>query len=210
MTITDIKPQSKNKSRVSVFIDNEFAFGADEVDVLYYHLAIGEEISAEKLNRITEELIYTKAKDKAARILSFARKSRAELKKRLLEDHSEEIAERVMAMLEKYGYIDDEKYAADFIADGARLKGKGPVRMKFELRQKGVPSRVIEEALESCDVDWYETCSAVLDKKLRGEYITDIKQKKKIIDFLMRRGFDYSTVKEVVAEWESIDKDENY
>ena len=38
MKITDIQTQSKNENRVSVFIDNKFAFGLEKADCSFYGL----------------------------------------------------------------------------------------------------------------------------------------------------------------------------
>ena len=54
MIITDIKKQVKDTERYSIYIDNKFVFGLSGVDVLYYRLQIGNEISQEKYDEILE------------------------------------------------------------------------------------------------------------------------------------------------------------
>ena len=65
MIITDIKKQVKDTERYSIYIDNKFVFGLSGVDVLYYRLKIGNEISQEKYDEILENVIYEKAKNTA-------------------------------------------------------------------------------------------------------------------------------------------------
>ena len=62
MIITDIKKQVKDTERYSIYIDNKFVFGLSGVDVLYYRLKIGNEISQEKYDEILDNVIYEKAK----------------------------------------------------------------------------------------------------------------------------------------------------
>lgn len=45
MTVTRIEQQKKNKSRYSVYIDGEFAFGLIMEDILYFKLKESEEIT---------------------------------------------------------------------------------------------------------------------------------------------------------------------
>ena len=58
MLITDLKQQVKDGKRVSVFLDGKFAFGMTDVDVLFYHLRIGEELTEERYSYILEQCIY--------------------------------------------------------------------------------------------------------------------------------------------------------
>ena len=58
MTITDIQPQVKNQSRLSVFIDGKFAFGIDKNDCLFMGLKIGDTLTQERYNYIIC-LLYT-------------------------------------------------------------------------------------------------------------------------------------------------------
>ena len=56
MIITDIKKQVKDTERYSIYIDNKFVFGLSGVDVLYYRLKIGNEITQEKYDELYAQL----------------------------------------------------------------------------------------------------------------------------------------------------------
>ena len=71
MIITDIKKQVKDTERYSIYIDNKFVFGLSGVDVLYYRLKIGNEISQEKYDEILDNVIYEKAKNTAVKFLGY-------------------------------------------------------------------------------------------------------------------------------------------
>ena len=61
MTVTKIEQQKKDKSRYSVYIDGEFAFGLIMEDILYFKLREGQEISDETYEYIMDTTLYIKA-----------------------------------------------------------------------------------------------------------------------------------------------------
>ncbi len=202
MLITDIKPQVKDKNRVSVYIDGKFAFGITEVDRLYYKLEKGKELTEEKYDEILNENIYAKAKNKAARFLGYRMRSTKELRDKLSEDFSEEVTERVIELFTKYGYINDTEFAIAYAKDCINIKKWGRVRIKRELRLKGIKDEHINKALDMLEdnEDTEKTIKGLLERRIRSTPI-DLKEKQKHFNFLMRRGFDSDTVKKVLEEY---------
>ena len=123
MIITDIKKQVKDTERYSIYIDNKFVFGLSGVDVLYYRLKIGNEISQEKYDEILDNVIYEKAKNTAVKFLGYRARSKKELRDKLIKDYDEDITNKVISMLEKYGYVNDEEYARAYVRDCLILSG---------------------------------------------------------------------------------------
>lgn len=197
MKITDIKPQIKKQDRFSVFIDGKFAFGLDAVDVLYYKLKIDDEISRERYEEILEDSIYDKAKNTAVRFLGYRARSRKELKDRLLRDYDEQICEKVLSMLEKYGYINDEDFAASYVKDCLNIKGWGEKRIFIELMKKGVSRDIAEKILSNAAEPQIEQIEKLLTKRLKGRKNIDYREKKKHFDFLIRRGYTTENIKAV-------------
>ena len=177
MIITDIKKQVKDTERYSIYIDNKFVFGLSGVDVLYYRLKIGNEITQEKYDEILENVIYEKAKNTAVKFLGYRARSKKELRDKLIKDYDENITNKVISMLEKYGYVNDEEYAKAYVRDCLNLKGWGQKRISLELTKRGI--------------DKLQT------KRLKGNTNIDFKEKKKHFDYLARRGFLPSDILEV-------------
>ncbi len=202
MLITDIKQQVNDKNRVSVYIDGKFAFGMTETDRLFLKLEVGKEITKEKYDEITEENLYSKAKDKAAKFLGYRMRSAKELKSKLREDFSEDIADRVVELFKGYGYINDLEFAAAYAKDCFNIKKWGRVRIKNELRQKGISNEDINAALDCAEnkEETYSTIKALLDRRIKNTPI-DLKEKQKHFAFLMRRGFDIEDIKTALEEY---------
>lgn len=205
MTITDIKPQVKDENRSSVYIDNEFSFGASNVDILFYKLKINEEITEEKLNMILENLVYIKAREHAFKFLSFKARTEKELFQKLKEkEYSDIVCQNVIDELKKYKYIDDLAYAQNFLKEKLNYKGVGTQKIKYLLAQKGVKREVIDELFYEDDFYDEQLNKAIelINIKTRRIDILEMtdKEKKKIYDFLIRRGYTYSTINEAFKE----------
>ena len=85
MTVTKIEQQKKDKSRYSVYVDGEFAFGLIMEDILYFRLKEGEEIPREKYEYIMDTTVYIKAQDTAVRYLGYKMRTRREVENKLRE-----------------------------------------------------------------------------------------------------------------------------
>ncbi len=202
MLITDIKVQSRDKSRVSVYIDNKFAFGMSEADRLFYKLEKGKEITQEKYDEIINENIYSKAKDKAAKFLSYRMRSEKELRDKLREDFGEEVTKKVIELFKRYGYINDTEFALAFAKDCINIKKWGGLRIRRELRLKGVSDSDVDTALASLEntEDTYNTIKALLDRRIKNKPM-DIKEKQKQFNYLLGRGFRPDDIKEVLNKY---------
>lgn len=197
MKVTSIEVQRKNERRCSVFIDDVFVFGLSDVDVLFYKLKAGEEISQEKYNTILQNVIYTKAKDKAIVYLSYKGRTRNEIVKKLLtEDYTETVVEEVLGMLEKYGYIDDFSYSKSFIRNSVNLKSNGKRKIFYDLKERGVPEAIINKAFDEIELDESKSILKLINKKIKDKNNVDEKLKKRTYDFLIRKGFSYNDINE--------------
>lgn len=140
---------------------------------------------------------------KAYRLLTYGARSRRGLCDKLRQAGFDEITTNAaVARMEYEGYIDDAKYAADFIAYAAETKLQGRRRIVHELRQKGVDRETAENAAEEyfSGEDDSETRSAVklIEGWLRKEGTEavdlDADDKRRLSAYMARRGFSYSVL----------------
>lgn len=118
----------------------------------------------------------------------------------------EEIKEAVDE-LEEYHYIDDLNYSIMYFEYGFE-KGRGLIRIKRELEEKGVPSDIIEAAYDELESvpDQYETAADIAKGMLNGldtetmEYDEKRKLKAKIGRRLASRGFSMDVVYKVIND----------
>ena len=109
-------------------------------------------------------------------------------------------AERIVAALVKERYVDDLRYASAFAREKSSLQGWGEVKIRFQLRGKGIPEATITEALGEIDKD---KAADKLARLLAEKYKTlqgDPQCKLKLIRFALGRGYGYDEVDPAVEE----------
>jgi len=111
----------------------------------------------------------------------------------------EEGAARILASLTEDRYVDDRRYAAAFAREKSSLQGWGPVKIRFQLRGKGIPEEIITEALGEIDP---EKAASKLDKLTAEKYRLlreDPQCRLKLLKALLSRGYGYDEVEAAVG-----------
>ena len=105
--------------------------------------------------------------------------------------------------LKNQGLINHERFAEQFIHSRSK-KGYGPLRIKQELKSKGIDGKTSQLIME--DVDWNILCLEVLNKKLNTLALSDDKQELKIKNFLNYRGFNFEQIKQAFSTYKEYQK----
>ncbi len=196
--ITKIEQQKKKKNRVNIYIDGEFLLGLYKDTVIKYHLYENKEITPEEISSIKKFEEFTDAKEKVLNFISYRERSRKEIKDYLSnKEISLVITNKVLNDLENANLIDDRRFAAAWIKNRNKINPKGNFALKMELKEKGIEENEIEKLLE--DVDEKENARKALKKAVK-KYGKEISAKKKILEYLQRRGFKINAAIEVLDE----------
>jgi regulatory protein len=193
--ITGLVVQKKNKERVNVYIDDEFAFGLAMIEAI--KLRKGQELSAEEIARLKALDEVEVAHEKALNFLSYRPRSADEVRRSLRDKgYADPVIEQVMERLERVGLVNDDDFARYWVDNRDQFKPKSGRGLRYELRQKGITDDAIEAALEGVD----EESSAYRAASQRAKRLPrDSKQvfAKRLGEYLARRGFPYDVVREV-------------
>lgn len=115
-------------------------------------------------------------------------------------DGDAQAAAKVVASLKEDRYVDNARYAAAFARDKANFQGWGPVKIRFQLRAKGVSEADITQALQEIEpAKAEEKMAKVLAAKaktLQG----DPHFRLKLLKFGLTRGYDYDDVEAAVSK----------
>ena len=107
-------------------------------------------------------------------------------------------ADDAVAQLVEDNLQSDTRFVEAFIL--SRIKqGKGPVKIRADLRERGIGGGVIENGLEEADQDWYASARQVRDKKFGSEQPADFNEKARQMRFLQSRGFDTDHIQAAVS-----------
>ena len=103
------------------------------------------------------------------------------------EYEADEISE-ALARLSDQGLLSDERFTEAFINQRIN-KGHGPLKIRAELRQKGVSDAMIGAFLDERNALWQESALAVRVNKYGSERPSDLKETARQTRFLQSRGF---------------------
>ena len=196
MRIDRIEASKHKRGRVLVFLEDGACLKITEQELLDFGLRAGDELDKPTLDRLKEAAGVSNAKATAADLIGKRAMSRRDLERKLREKGASEAEARDAAeWLEAIGAINDADYAALLVRHCAQL-GYGPARIRDKLYEKGVPRELWEDALDTLP-DQSEDVDRFLRSKLRGE-LPDEKEKKRLTDALLRRGFSWGDVR---AAW---------
>jgi regulatory protein len=139
------------------------------------------------------------ARKKAMDYLARREHGRTELLNKLTKFGFEcDVADDAVAQLVEDGLQCDTRFAEAFVRSRIN-QGKGPARIRAELREHGLGDAVIATALAEAGQDWFELAIDVRLKKFGGEPPADFKEKARQMRFLQSRGFDTDQIQVAVS-----------
>lgn len=207
MELTAAEP--RRKGLVQLYLDGEKAVKLDREVFLRAGLRPGDQISDEELHQLILDSDARRAKEKALYLLEHRNHSKRELTEKIARTAASwEAAEAAAGQMEELGLVDDQAYARDRAREMFLRKRWGPLRVKQELRRKGIDGELIEELLEEYrqrDEGGLvaENVRAVLETKYSG-WREDEKQRRRAFAALQRRGYSYEEIREGMA-WDEFE-----
>lgn len=199
--ITKIEIQKKNKDRVNIYMNDEFAFACDAQLVYIHNITKGRTVEKEHLEDIINEDNYIKGKNLALHFLEKSFKSTKQVVDKLsAKEFDIKTIDRVMEFLKQYGFIDDKRFVELFIKE--KIKSTGENKIKFTLLKKGLPEELIKEELNKITSEQQlEIALQLGEKKIRilSKSENDTKKLyKKTADYLVRSGYNFEIINEVL------------
>jgi regulatory protein len=203
-TITRITEQKRRANRRNIFLDGAFAFGCNLNVVARFRLREGQQLSEEQVREIEVGEVRQECFDHAMRYLESRLHSRAELQRKLMRhEYGQRIVEAVLEDLGRLGYLDDARFAQSTALSAAEHKHHGRRRAFMELMKKGVDRTTADQALEKVydTHDSLGTARELARKKAPSlRRLDPVTARRRLAGMLLRRGFDYETVRPVIDE----------
>jgi regulatory protein len=206
-TITALQIQKRNKERVNVFIDGQYALAVTVLVAVT--LKKGQYLSDAELEQFKDADELTKAYNQAIRFLGFRPRSQVEIERHLSDkDYGPEVIAPTVERLRQEQYMDDEAFSRFWLENRERFRPRGRQALRYELKQKGLDHEVIETTLADLDED--ESAWAAVENKLsRWKNLEEQEFKQKVMGFLSRRGFNYEVASQAANRaWASLDVSE--
>lgn len=171
-------------------------------------LTCGMEVSEEEVDGLIYANDLRRARERALYLLEGRDYSYSELFDKLEENYPEEICFEICGKMKELGLINDRRYAEKLCRQYFEVKKWGGYRVKMEMRRKGIPDDLIAEVMEEFaeDDDAFERLEELVDRKY-ARYLVDRKGVNKVRGALLRLGYSYGQIKEVLELYD-LDFDE--
>ena len=197
MTVTEIS-QYKGSTMCVVF-DNGRRIYIHSKILAEFNLKEGTNVPEAAVEEIVEANDFRRARERALYLLDVRDYSFMEMYEKLTKNYSEEISLRVCKDLAESRFIDDRRYAESRARELFEVKRVGVCKARQELKKRGIPESIIEEVLEEYadEKEAFARLEELVEKKYE-RYLTDEKGVKKVKNALLRQGYRYSEINEVL------------
>ena len=158
------------------------------------------------LKKLSDDELKVKVYNSALRLLGYRMRSCAEMRKRLKQkEFPNDIIEEVIDRLLEINYLNDKEFAEAFANDKVKSKNIGPIALRREFVTHQIEPELLEKTFNIAYIKYPvdELIKKLLiKKKVKSKSKLDQKMKKRIIDTLTRKGFNWSEISAVFAELE--------
>ena len=199
MLIQEIKPVGSKKGKYKVCLEDGTDFVLYKKEVAQFSLEIGMELTPELYERILREVCIPRAKRRAMHLLEKMDRTEEQLISKLKENgYPPEAVEEAITYVKSYHYIDDERYASNYVRFHQGQKSRQ--RIKMDLLQKGISKDLVELALENeFAASEEDMIRVLLEKKHYDPETADRKEREKMFRFLLQRGFHSSDIQRALG-----------
>jgi regulatory protein len=202
--ITKIEKQQKNKNRYSIFLNGEYSFSVISDVFTRRKLRIGQSLSEKEIEVLRIEDEKVRSKIQAYKILARRNNSEKELEDKLKrKGFSQSTIKFTLTDLKQKHLLDDEVFAELFARNRIILHPVGKRQLAFELKHKGISESLIDQTIEKIFSEFNEQklADSLANKKMKTlKNQPPQKIKKKLGDFLVRRGFNWEIVQNIFDE----------
>ncbi len=207
--ITGIEAQKRAPNRVNIYLDGEFAFGLARIVAAW--LRVGQELSEEKIEQLQASESRERAFQQAMLFLSYRARSESEIRTNLRKhEYPEPVIEETIARLRQDGFANDDQFAKAWVENRITFRPRSRRMMAMELRQKGLDNETVQSAIEAVD-DEASAYEAARKRAPRFKALEWQAFRKKLSEFLARRGYSYSVIAPVVTRiWNEAHTNEHH
>lgn len=194
--ITALRVQSRNKNRVNLYLDGEFVLGLTELAAA--RLRVGQELTETAFEQLKALDAVEQAHERALRFLETRARSEAEVRRRLREHQVPDAAiDEVLVRLTRAGLLNDAAFANQWVENRQTFRPRSRRALQEELRRKGVSGPALQTALAAADDETAAYQVAVRHAR-RWRTLPWEEFRRKLGDFLARKGFGFGIIKPIV------------
>ena len=204
MRVTAIERQPRRR-RANVHLDGRPPLTLSLEVLARAGLHPGDEVTEARLDELRQAETRHAALAAALRLLAYRPRSEAELRQRLARRGAPaDVVDETVARLRDLTLVDDEAFASSWVESRDQTSPRGRRLLASELLAKGVARQTVQRSL--APVDEYDAAYRAAARRARTLAALPYADfRRRLGDFLLRRGFDYDTVRSTVARlWQEV------
>jgi regulatory protein len=208
-TVVNLKRKKRTKEWYLIYLNDGREILSYIDFIVKFKVKVWKQLTEEQIKEMKSESEVILAKEIAYRFLSYKPRTLKEVSDKLkAKGFQSDLVSKVVEELKNYGFINDLEYARNFVLNRSRSKTLGELALRRELLSKGISSEIVDEVLSEREnlIDEFEIALDLAQGKLKQ--IKSLKKRKKgrdeykrrIYEFLLRRGFKFETINRVMRE----------
>ena len=205
MKVTALRAKGRRHERILVYLDGKFAFSLEAEVVAKEKVAVGQELTGERIKALTRANELERCFGVAKHYLSYRPRSEFELKERLCRRGFDVgSVETVLAGLKELGLVDDLEFARFWRDNREAFSPRSGSLTRMELRRKGVAEEIISQIVST--ISDADSAYQVALSKARRLPLSDYEGfRRRLGEHLRRRGFSYGVISNTVARlWQEM------
>lgn len=199
-----ITAKSGRKDKIHIYIDGEYLLTIDEIFWFSCGYISGDEIDEEELTAFKEAAGSRCAFNSALNSLDYRDHSEREIRTKLLRKYDADCVEEAVRKLVELDLVNDERYAENYARELYEHKKFGKMRIKSELRAKGIAADIANEAVDALfeeeEPDNIQRIVDIIGKRYYNRMNDDV-GRKKVFAALQRMGYSFSDIREAMSEF---------
>ena len=158
----------------------------------------GSSLTREQYEILVHEILGKRATKRAMHLLEKMDRTEYKLREKLSEGgYPDEAIEDAIGYVKRYHYLDDERYARNYVFLAQDRKSRK--KLSIELYQRGIKKELIDRILEEeSEADEEKQICQLLEKRGFDPKTCSEKERQKLYQFLLRRGFQSSDICKVM------------
>lgn len=196
MIVTRIEDADKNKKKI--YLDGEYTFFLYPRELRQYPIEVNEELSDELYEEIRKNVILVRAKRKMLALLSKKDYTCEEIARKLRQGcYSEDVIEEAIAYGISKSYLDDERYAREYVA--WKKSSKSFLQISYELSKKGIARSICDSILSEEEED-VEALRELIERYRNRQSGEEVQKRQKTYRHFLQKGYSSSLIHQILSE----------
>ena len=191
-----VRLEEASAGRIFVHLEDNTCFPVGRKEVRNLELSEGKDMTEEQLLWIYQELVFPRGRNYLIYLLAARDYTEKEVTDKLRSSHYPDyIIEEILSYGREKHYLDDFRYAQDYIA--IRKASKSIRQLKYQLSMKGISDDILSQIEEQNDA---EELFPVVKRYWEKKKGTLYEKNAKTYQYFVRKGYDSSLIKEIIRQ----------